>query len=53
MNCYIVINQQPSSLPASDRSDSERKVKDRERQRRGKKSHKTYLKKTKGNAFKR
>ena len=47
MNCYIVINQQPSSLPASDRSDSETKVKDRERQRRGKKSHKKYLKKLK------
>ena len=39
MNCNIVINQEPSSLPASDRSAPETKVKDPERQRRGKKSH--------------
>ena len=46
MNCNIVINQQ-SSLPASDRSAPEAKVKDSERQRRGKKSHETYMKKLK------
>ena len=36
MSCNIVINQ---SLPASDRSAPETKVKDPERQRKGKKSH--------------
>ena len=41
MSCNIVINQQ-LSLPALA---SEAKVKDPERQRRGKKSHKTYMKK--------
>ena len=46
MNCNIVINQQ-SSLPASDRSAPEAKVKDPERHRRGKKSHETYMKKLK------
>ena len=46
MSCNIVINQQ-SSLPASDRSTPEAKVKDPERQRGGKKSHKTYIKKLK------
>ena len=46
MSCNIVINEQPS-LPASDRSAPETKVKDPERQRRGKKSHKTYMKKIK------
>ena len=46
MNCNIVINQQ-SSLPASDRSAPEAKVKDPERQRRGKKAHETYMKKLK------
>ena len=45
MSCNIVINQ--SSLPASDTSASEAKVKDPERQRRGKKSHGTYMKKLK------
>ena len=44
MSCNIVINQQ-SSLPASDRSAPEAKVKDPERQRRGKKSHETHMKK--------
>ena len=44
MSCNIIINQQ-SSLPTSDTSSSEAKVKDPERQRRGKKSHKTYMKK--------
>ena len=44
MSCSIVVNQQ-SSLPASDRSVPEAKVKDPERQKRGKKSHKTYMKK--------
>ena len=38
MNCNIVINQQPSSLTASDRSTPETKVKDPERQR-GVKKH--------------
>ena len=47
MNCNIMINQQPSSLPASDRYAPEAKVKDPERQRTGKKSHKTYMKKLK------
>ena len=47
MNCNIVINQQPSSLLASDRSTSETKVRDPERQRRVKKSHETYMKKLK------
>ena len=41
MSCNIVINQQ-LSLPALA---SEAKVKDPERQKRGKKSHKTYMKK--------
>ena len=36
MNCNIVINQQPSALPASDRSAPER-------QGRGKKSHEKLL----------
>ena len=44
MSCNIVINQQ---LSASDGSAPETKVKDPERQRRGKKSHKTYMKKLK------
>ena len=44
MSSNIVINQQ-SSFPASDRSASEAKVKDPEKQGRGKKSHKTYMKK--------
>ena len=47
MNFNIIINQQPASLPVSDRSVPEAKVKDPERQRRGKKSHKTYMKKLK------
>ena len=47
MNCNIVINQQPSSLLASDRSAPETKVRDPERQRRVKKSHETYMKKLK------
>ena len=47
MNCNIVINQEPSSLPASDRSALETKVKDPERKRRGTKSHETYMKKLK------
>ena len=45
MNFNIAINQQPSSLPASDRPAPEKKVKDPERQRRGKKSQVTYMKK--------
>ena len=44
MSCNIVINQQ---LSASDGSAPEIKVKDPERQRRGKKSHETYMKKLK------
>ena len=52
MSCNIVINQQ-SSLPASDRFAPEAKVKDPERQRRGIKSHKAYIKKTKRKVFKR
>ena len=44
MSCNIIINQQ-SSLPTSDKSVSEAKVKDPERQKRGKKSHETYMKK--------
>ena len=40
MSCNIVINQRPS-LRASDRSAPETKVKDPERQRKGKKSHQT------------
>ena len=47
MNFNIIINQQPASLPASDKSAPEAKVKDPERQRRGKKSHKAYMKKLK------
>ena len=47
MNCNILINQQPSSLPASDRYAPEAKVNNPERQRRGKKSHETYMKKLK------
>ena len=43
-SCNIVINQQ-SPLPASDRSAPEAKIKDPERQRKGKKSHETYMKK--------
>ena len=43
MSCNIVINQ--SSLPASDRPAPETKVKDPERQIKGKKSHVTYMKK--------
>ena len=41
MSCNIIINQQPS-LPAP-----ETKVKDPKRQRMGKKSHETYMKKLK------
>ena len=44
MSCNIVVNPQ-SSLRASDRSTSAVKVKDPERQIRGKKSHETYMKK--------
>ena len=44
MSCNIVINQQ---LATTDRSAPETKVKDPERQRRGKKSHQTYMKKLK------
>ena len=44
MICNIVINQQ---LSASDGSAPETKVKDPERQRRGKKSQETYMKKLK------
>ena len=46
MSCDIDINRQ-SSLPASDRSTHEAKVKDPERQKRSKKSHETYMKKLK------
>ena len=46
MSCNIIINQQ-SSLPALDTSAHETKVKDPERQRRSKKSHKTYMNKLK------
>ena len=46
MSCNIVINQR-SSLPASDRSAPEAKVKDPERQGKDKKSHETYMKKLK------
>ena len=52
MSCNIVINQQPS-LPASDWSAPETKVKDPERQRRGKKSHETYIYRGKRKVFKR
>ena len=44
MSWSIAINQQPS-LPASDRSAPEAKVKDPKRQRKGKESHETYMKK--------
>ena len=44
MNFNIAINQQPSSLPASDRPAPEKKVKDPERRRRGKKSQVTMKK---------
>ena len=47
MNCNIVINQQPSSLTASDRSAPETRVRNPERQTRGKKSNKTHMKKLK------
>ena len=46
MSSNIAINQQ-SSLLASGRSTPEAKVKDRERQRRGKISNKMYMKKLK------
>ena len=46
MSCNIVINQQ-AVLPVSDYVAPEAKVKDPERQRSGKKSHKTYMKKLK------
>ena len=46
MSCHIVINQQ-SSLLASDRSAPEAKVKEPERQGKGKKSHETHMKKLK------
>ena len=51
MSCNIVINQQ-SPLPASDRSAPEAKVKDPERQRRGKKITQNVHEKTKGKVFK-
>ena len=51
MSCNIVINQRPS-LRASDRSAPETKVKDPERQRRGKKSCKMYMRKLKGRLLK-
>ena len=44
MSSNIVINQQTSPLLVSDRSVSETIVRDPERQRRGKKSHETYIK---------
>ena len=44
MSCNIVINQQASS-PSSDTAATEAKMKDPERQKRGKKSHETYMKK--------
>ena len=55
MSCNIFINEQSSnifineqsSLPASDRPTHEAKVKDPERQRRGKKSQETCMKKLK------
>ena len=43
MSCNIVSNQQ-ASLPVLDNVTPEAKVKDPERQRRGKKSHKSYMK---------
>ena len=43
----IVINQQPSSLTASDRSAPETRVRNPGRQTRGKKSNKTHMKKLK------
>ena len=46
MGCNIVINQQLSAL------DPETEVKDPERQRRGKKSHETYMKKLKERVLK-
>ena len=46
MGCNIVINQQLSA------PDPETKVKDPERQRRGKKSHETYMKKLKERVLK-
>ena len=46
MSCSIIINQEPY-FPASDRPGPETKVKDPERQRRGKKLHKTYMKELK------
>ena len=46
MSCNIVINQQASS-PSSDTAATEAKMKDPERQKRGKKSRETYMKKLK------
>ena len=44
MSCNIVINQQ-ASLPVSDKITPDVKIKDPEGQKRGKKSHETYMKK--------
>ena len=44
MSCNIIINQQ-SLLPTSDTSASKAKVKDPEKQKKGKKSHEMYMKK--------
>ena len=52
MSSNIVINQQ-SSFPASDRSASEAKVKDPEKQGRGKKITQNVHEKAKGKVFKR
>ena len=46
MSCNIVINQQMSS-PVKNQVAPEAKMKDPERQNRGKKSHETYMKKLK------
>ena len=53
MNCNIAINQQPSSLPDSDRSAPETKTKNQKRVEAARKGRENYMKKTKGKAFKR
>ena len=49
---WNIVNNQQSSLPASDRSAPQVNVKNPERQRRGKKSHKTYIKKLRESVLK-
>ena len=45
MNCNIAINQQPSSLPDSDRSASETKTKNQKRAEAARKGRENYMKK--------